>query len=151
MASNKLKYSLGIAAVFALALAGYSFSVSSPYTSQAPTSDVQLQSQNNNSATLEIYPGDGSVRTLDIHPDGKTSLFDLMKTAFEQENIAFDHKNYSTMGELVTQIGLKKNGEENKYWQFWVNDEYAKVGVSAYIVEAGDKIKWKFTNDSEQK
>ena len=53
------------------------------------------------------------------------------------------------MGELVTQIGLKKNGEENKYWQFWVNDEYAKVGVSAYIVEAGDKIKWKFTNDSE--
>ena len=149
MASNKLKYSLGIAAVFALALAGYSFFVSPLYTAQAPTSDIQLQSQNNNSATLEIYPGDGSVRTLDIHPDGKTSLFDLMKTAFEQEDIVFDHKNYSTMGELVTQIGLKKNGEENKYWQFWVNDEYAKVGVSAYIVEAGDKIKWKFTNDSE--
>ena len=151
MASNKLKYSLGIAAVFALALVGYSFFVSPLYTAQAPTSDVQLQSQNDSSTTLEIYPGDGSVRTLDIHPDGKTSLFDLMKTAFEQEDIVFDHKNYSTMGELVTQIGLKKNGEENKYWQFWVNDEYAKVGVSAYIVKVGDKIKWKFTNDSEQK
>ena len=139
---------MGALAAIALALAGYSLFVS-PQATQAPTNNLQVKFPAE--ATLEIESGDGSLRSVPIFPDDKANLFELMEKSFEIEGIAFDHKNYSTMGELVTQIGLKKNGEENKYWQFWVNGEYAKVGVSAYIPKAGDKIKWKFINDSEQK
>ena len=145
MASNKLKFSLITVSVVALGLAGLSFFVSDTERAQAPA-----QIADTAQALLEIDFGDGRTATREIEVDGVKNLFQLMQEKFVEEKMDFEFKSYSGLGELVTKIGDTENGDEGKYWQFWVNDGYATVGVSAYVVKAGDKIKWKFTDEIEQ-
>ncbi len=145
MASNKLKVSLIAAGVLAAALLGLSFFVSGPQVTQAPVQSEQSISQ----ASLGIDFGDGRVETFDVEVDGTGSLFQVLKNTLPEKEIEFFYESYSGLGELVTQIGDKKNGEGGKYWQFWVNGDYSQVGASSYIPKVGDIIKWKFTDEQQ--
>ena len=61
-----------------------------------------------------------------------------------KNKLSFEFKDYSYLGTLVTKIGSKTSGADNRYWQYWVNDKYSAVGASSYIVKSGDIIEWKF-------
>lgn len=77
------------------------------------------------------------------------SLWPVMKRTLEINNINIKYQDYgSDLGVLIIQIGDKKNGQNRKYWQYFINDKYAQVGASSYILQADDVIEWKFTNDS---
>nr|WP_187345305.1 DUF4430 domain-containing protein [Cystobacter ferrugineus] len=48
---------------------------------------------------------------------------------------------------FVTGIDGFKNqsgGRDKRSWQFWVNGTYADAGVGAKVLQAGDKVLWKF-------
>jgi hypothetical protein len=48
---------------------------------------------------------------------------------------------------FVTEIDGFKNqgvGSDKRSWQFWVNGAYADAGVGAKVLQAGDKVLWKF-------
>lgn len=72
------------------------------------------------------------------------TLFDLTKNAAQEKNLKFEFKDYGEMGYLVTRIGEAINGRDNKYWQYWVNNEQLQVAANKYIVKPGDIILWKF-------
>ena len=36
------------------------------------------------------------------------------------------------------------NGEDDRYWQFYVNDNYSNVGCSSYYLRDNDVVSWKF-------
>jgi len=55
--------------------------------------------------------------------------------------------NINKTKEIIERLLDKKNGEDGKYWQYFVNGEYAKVGVSQYGLKAGDAVEWKFTDN----
>ena len=40
-----------------------------------------------------------------------------------------------------------KNGDDNKFWQFWINGEYSQIGAADYLVQSNDLIEWKFTDN----
>ena len=61
------------------------------------------------------------------------------------EKLKVESQDYGDMGILVTAINGVKGGEDNKYWQYWVNNEYAQVSADKQAVRAGDVIMWKFT------
>lgn len=47
----------------------------------------------------------------------------------------------------VTEIGGFKNqggGSDKRNWQYWVNGAYADAGAGAKVLQAGDKVLWKF-------
>ena len=66
----------------------------------------------------------------------------------QEQNWPINSKNYGELGVLITQIGDKTNGEDNKYWQYYVNGQMPMVSVDKYLLQADDHIEWKF-NKSE--
>jgi len=45
---------------------------------------------------------------------------------------------------LITSIGNNSNGKNNFYWQYYVNDEYADVGCSSYVLNDNDVVLWQY-------
>ena len=50
------------------------------------------------------------------------------------------------MGTLIESVKGVKNGEDGKYWQYWVNGKYSDVASDKYILKDGDLVIWKFGN-----
>lgn len=73
-----------------------------------------------------------------------STVYDAMKILSQQANFNFNGKNYGSLGFLVEEINGIKNGQQNKYWIYYVNGESAKVGISNYIIKPNDIITWKY-------
>ncbi|TAL19235.1 DUF4430 domain-containing protein [Patescibacteria group bacterium] len=92
--------------------------------------------------------GDGTVRTFtDIDVSGTKTVFDLLKSLSESgKGFVFSYQPPGQYGVMVEQIGNKKNGDEGKYWMFWMNNRLAEVAADRQSVAVGDVIEWKFIN-----
>lgn len=80
----------------------------------------------------------------DIEFKENQTLFDLTKDLAKKNNLSFDYKDFGEMGYLITQIGDKINGQDNKFWQYWVNNEQVQVAANKYILRSNDIVLWKF-------
>lgn len=70
----------------------------------------------------------------------------LSRLAEENENLELDVIDYGDLGMFINAINGKQSGNDNKYWQYWVNNEYGTVSADNYILREGDVILWKFTS-----
>jgi hypothetical protein len=75
-----------------------------------------------------------------------STVYDAMKILSQQANFKFNGKNYGNLGFLTEEINGIKNGQQNKYWIYYINGESAKVGISSYIIKPNDIITWKYEN-----
>lgn len=73
---------------------------------------------------------------------GQTAL-ELLETKAEVET-----KDYGDAGMFVTSINGVE-GDNEHYWAFYVNDEYAKQGVSQTVLESGDIVKFVYEEISQ--
>ena len=102
---------------------------------------------NNNSevtATVAIYFEDTDIQSYEITTENNT-VYNFLLEAAKIGGFSVDatyYGEYDSM--LVNSIGNMVGGEDNKYWQFYVNEEYGTIGCDKQIVEDGDLIKWKF-------
>ena len=95
--------------------------------------------------SLMLDYGDGSVETYDnVSVSANESLFQAMEKTAKENNLTFESKGYEGLGTLITKIGEKENGADNRYWQYWVNHKKPEVGASAYVLQPGDFVEWKF-------
>jgi len=141
---KQLKIIVGILLVFGAGLL-VGFSVNS----NAVTSSITPQGSTE-AASIMVDFGNGNVETfIDVPADGGT-LFAILETVLKGKNISFAFQDYKGLGKLVTQIGEQKNGTENKYWQYWVNNRHPEVGADQYIVQPKDVVEWKFTASKEE-
>lgn len=143
MASNKLKVSLIIVSVLALGLLSASFFVNTGTLIETPVINGTVSRAN-----LLIDFGEGELKSFKLEPHGE-NLFVLTKDKLSEEGIKLDYETYAGLGEFITQIGDKKSGANGRYWQYWVNGNYAQVGASSHIVKNDDIIEWKFTNEKQ--
>jgi len=74
------------------------------------------------------------------------TVLDVLKKITEENSLTLEIKDYEGLGTLVTKIGEQANGTDNKFWQFFVNGQYAKVGADKYILTPNDDVAWKFTD-----
>ena len=111
-----------------------------------PPKQTNYSDQNNNTVDLAIWHEDSLFKEYKNVPflDEET-LFALTKRQAEEDNFAFDYSPPKEYGILVVQIGEKKNGQDNKYWQYWVNNEQVQISADQYYLRPGDDIVWKFT------
>jgi len=96
----------------------------------------------NKKVSLVVDFGDESKTAPVEFKDGMTA-YDALKKATEDLKINLETQMYS-MGIFIEAIGDKKNGQENNYWTYYVNDKFANVATDKYKLKAGDKVKWKF-------
>ena len=94
--------------------------------------------------SLMIDYGDGAVETYNAPVASDENLFQVMEKLTQDNSLTFESKTYEGLGALITKIGDKENGADNRYWQYWVNHKKPEVGASAYNPKPGDFIEWKF-------
>ncbi|MFA5318136.1 MAG: DUF4430 domain-containing protein [Patescibacteria group bacterium] len=76
------------------------------------------------------------------------TVFDVLQSGTEDLGIALETQMYG-VGVFINVIGDKKNGQDNNYWTYYVNDEFANVAADKYKLRAGDRVEWKFRKNSE--
>lgn len=105
----------------------------------------QTESSNTELVTVTVVIDNGTyVLSKELQVEkGSTAL-----EAFE--SIAVLGKDeYVGLGALVTSVnGLEQNIPEELFWFWYVNDEFAPVGASAYVLEeSGTKIEFRYHKD----
>lgn len=74
------------------------------------------------------------------------SVYDLLSTIGQKENINFGFKNFSGLGFFVDSIDGVKSGS-GKNWIYYINGKKAEEGISNYKLKAGDSILWKLEDE----
>lgn len=73
-----------------------------------------------------------------------STVYSVLQSLSQKENFAIIYKDYPEMGVLVESIGGVANGQDNKYWQYWVNDVLGEVAADKKFLKSGDEVEWKF-------
>ena len=97
-------------------------------------------------ATVIIDMGNHRVFEVEITSNQTTVYSFLLATcAPENANQTLSATYYSMYDSLfVESIGNRTNGDESKYWQYWINGEQTMVGADKQHVNDGDVILWSF-------
>ncbi|MDD3734891.1 MAG: DUF4430 domain-containing protein [Candidatus Pacebacteria bacterium] len=102
-----------------------------------------------NSVNLVINYGEGGIIEFTrqgVGNDG-VSVLDLLLEFTQAQGINVVKKD-SDFGVMIESIGDKKNGDDGKYWMFYINGELSPVGVSEAKVKPGDTVEFKFEESS---
>lgn len=102
------------------------------------SSIVQVNFKFDNDTTFSLqYPySSAGERTL--------NLLYLTEQLAKEQNWEFATQDYDELGTLVTQIKDKVNGQEQKYWQYKVNQKTPLISANSYILQVGDVVDWEF-------
>lgn len=101
--------------------------------------------ESKSAVSIMLDYGDGKVATYNnVSLTANESLFQAMEKLAKDNSLAFEHKTYEGLGALIEKIGTKKNGMDDRYWQYWVNNQKPEVGAGLYILQSGDIVEWKF-------
>lgn len=92
---------------------------------------------------LIIDNGEESVKIFETEFKEGITAFDLLKNKTEELNLVLKSKTYD-FGVLIEAIGEKENGEDGKYWLYYVNGEMPMVSADKKQINPGDKVEFKF-------
>lgn len=109
-------------------------------------SDVLLEGEKVLPVSLMLDFGNGGIKTFtNIFLESEQTVFDVLKIlAGGEEGFALDYDPPGEWGVFIKQIGDKKNGEDNKYWQYWVDNEQPMTAADRYELWGGEAIMFKF-------
>lgn len=71
------------------------------------------------------------------------TAFDLLKEKAEESGLTLKTKTYD-IGILIEAVGDKENGQEGKYWLYYVNGEMPMVSADKKELKPDDKVEFKF-------
>ncbi|MFA6410719.1 MAG: DUF4430 domain-containing protein [Candidatus Buchananbacteria bacterium] len=100
--------------------------------------------------SLMLDFGDGKIQTFsDVVLPDQANVFDLLTKVTTEKSLEFKTKDYgSELGVLVESINNIANSDKtNRFWHYWVNNEYAEVGASKYGLKTGDIVEWKYVQN----
>lgn len=129
--------------IFVAVLVGAVFLQHSLVAKNPPATDGANQEI---TVALKIDFGDGNINSYNgIKLEQERTVFNLLKKVARENSMEFSYKEYPDLGALVESINNVKNDfGNNKWWQYWVNGEYALVGASSYQLKNNDSVEWKY-------
>lgn len=146
-----MKYAAKIIIIIAIFAIGFFFGQSNPglFNYNEPNPEENSVSEPSTiTASLMVDFGDGQIQTFNnIELAEETSVFDFLKKVSEDNNLELKYQDFGEeLGVMVEKIGDKENNfDKNHYWQYWINNSYAKVGASQMKLNNHDNVEWKYT------
>ena len=104
----------------------------------APTEDVQ-ETINISLSIEDIYVN----KSISVAV-GDTAYEVLQALDEEDPELLLVAKEYPGLGILIEGINGKINGEDDKYWQYFVNDTMPQVGADKLELKDGDVVEWRY-------
>ncbi|HEU0085361.1 MAG TPA: DUF4430 domain-containing protein [Candidatus Paceibacterota bacterium] len=142
MNTSIFKYVKYLAIGLVIFLLGASMSSSLGFTPENKSSNLS-EMENAGTASIMIDYGNGLIKVYNsLSVNSETNVFNLL----EESGVDFLHADYGAgLGAFINTIeGVGPDPEGKKWWQYWVNNQYATAGVSLQKVNAGDIIQFKF-------
>ncbi|HLE54544.1 MAG TPA: DUF4430 domain-containing protein [Thermoplasmata archaeon] len=93
---------------------------------------------------------DGGTWTISYGPveTSNNTAYSLLLEASTRLGFPVQAVQYSIPnGVFVTSINGTTNGQDGRYWQFWVDGTYPQVGADHVALADGDTVTWRFTSD----
>jgi hypothetical protein len=142
--SNK-KILIVIIVVMILFVLGYGILAYRIYWSE-PSLDKSLVSENDfrGEASYIINYGGEDTKEYQLDISETSTVFSLLEELARGENFEIETTFYPEMGIFVKSIGGAEGGTDDKWWQYWVNDNLGGVAADKKEVKAGDIIEWRF-------
>lgn len=115
----------------------------------APVCSPEISREGNEiseKTSLMLDLGNGKIKTFNnIEIENNTTVFDLLKRVTSENAIDLEYKDYGgDLGVLIESIDGEGNDmKEMRYWQYWLNNEYAKTGASSQVIPDGAIVEWK--------
>ena len=90
-----------------------------------------------------------------ITPDWKISYMNITTSNVTVADFLYecaDHHDFSIKSEywqgykslFIEAINDFENGEDGRYWQYYVNNDFAHAGCSNYYLKNNDTVEWRF-------
>ncbi len=100
-----------------------------------------------NKVTLVIDGGDGLLQTFLSEYQAGMTAFDLLKKETDGLKLPLKTKTYD-VGIFIEAIGNKENGENEKYWMYYINGVLPMVAADKQEIKVDDKVEFKFEKSS---
>lgn len=136
---KNIKIIIGIG-IFLILVAGVIFIFQDKADLEEKSNDQVLEESTVN-ASLIIDYGDGISQDFDIEFVEGMTAFDLLSDRAEE--LSLETKIYD-IGIFIEAIGDKKNGQDGKYWLYYINGEMPMVSADNLEIKAEDKVEFKF-------
>ena len=72
------------------------------------------------------------------------SLAKITELISQKESWDYKFEDYDEMGILVSRIKDKKNGSDQKYWQYFIDGQQPQISADKYFPRNDAHIEWKF-------
>ncbi len=144
MTGDKAKKGVVIVGFFVLAVAVISVAMALYFVEINEKGENKLETI---TASISMDFGNETVWNYeDMTVDGENAtVFGFLLAAAQEGALKVTYTYYGQYDSyLVDSINGVINGENNKYWQYWINREYGVVGADKQPVNNGDIIEWKF-------
>jgi hypothetical protein len=113
-----------------------------------PQKEVETFQENiEKEVILVIDDGEGSSKSFQSEFREGMTAFDLLEEKTKEIGLTLKIKTYD-MGVFIEAIGDKENGEDGKYWLYYVNGEMPQVAADKQLLNPGDKVEFKFEKSS---
>jgi Domain of unknown function (DUF4430) len=100
-------------------------------------------------ANLEVEGSGWSVHYVAIATMNNTA-FGLLREASARLGFSLAYVPYEIpKGVFVTGINGSVNGEGGRFWQYWVNGQYANLAADHMPLHDRDVVQWKFSGSQE--
>ena len=143
---GELKIILIMAVFF---LAGFFLGQSLPFTASEGSvgigRDLSIQAVDKSASFMIDYGEKIALVETEVEIQAAESVFSLTKRLTTDHGLPLVYDDSSDLGVFVKRIGEKTNGEDNHYWQYWVNNKQVQVAADRYQLQSGDVVMWKFT------
>lgn len=81
----------------------------------------------------------------DINLNQSSTVLTILEQTAATERFAVEVDRSSSLGAFVKQIGQKKNGQNQFYWQYYVNGSQPLVAADKFILQGGETVLWTFS------
>ena len=98
--------------------------------------NTEVNVENNVDENLISYSFDAN--------DEERTVFSGLLNYGEENNIGVEYNNNYDFGVFVESIAGIKNGDDGKYWQYYVNDTLGEVAADKKVLEGEDEVEWRF-------
>jgi len=139
---KKTNIFVGITIIILVVLGGLIFlNRDTFFTSQEGIKTSQPEIEGN--VSLIIDGGEELFEFFKIEFREKMTAFDLLKEKTDESSLTLRTKTYD-IGIFIEAIGDKENGQDGKYWLYYVNEEMPMVAADKKEIKPGDKVEFKF-------
>ena len=144
MESGKKKFSLISVAVLVFGLLIATFFIISANTASKNYDDkiniIKESDEIKFSVLLKIDDGSKEKKEYKLSDISKqTTVFDVLKN-----NADIKYNNNYSFGVFIESINGIKNGDDGKYWQYYINDVLGDVAADKKVLKEGDAVEWRF-------